>query len=111
MTEDDPGESTDSSANLVLARWIVGLIGAGILLITVVGFIRGRLAWSVEWVGERTVVLTGAREIALGAAYWGALAAVLISAAVAPRPFRRPLVAVGALLIVLAAMLGLASLG
>jgi hypothetical protein len=111
MTGEGPGNANGHSGHFMLARWIIGVVGAGILLNTMVGVIRERLTWSVEWVGERTVVLTGGREIGLGAAYSGALAAVLISAALAPRWFRRPLVALVALLIVLGAMLGLDYLG
>lgn len=94
-----------------LVRWLFGAVGTAIALNTVVGVARGRLTYSVErYVGTDPVALTSASDIALGAVYSAVMAALLLWFAVAPKTFRKPVVAIIGVAVLLAAFAGLDAL-
>lgn len=104
----EPTAAFGRGPSWTVARWLLGVVGAGILVNTFVGIARGRLTYSVErYVGDAPVVLTGRGDIGLGALCSGVAAAVLLAFALAPRLFRRPAVAIVGFIALVAAMSGL----
>jgi hypothetical protein len=99
-------------AHWVIVRCLLGVVGAVIVINTAAGLAQGRLTYSVErYVGDELVALTAPGDMALGALCSGVIGAVLLSFALAPSLYRRPIVVIVSAIAIVAAMVGLDYLG
>jgi hypothetical protein len=90
---DDGDDAAHQRGAHLLARWIMGVVGAGALVQSACGIGTGRLTYSVGEFGDDTRVLTAPGELAQGIVCFAVMGALLCGYAMWPARFHhRPLV-------------------
>jgi hypothetical protein len=86
---DDRGDDPEApAAHLLLARWIMGVVGGAALLQAAWGIGTGRLTYSVGDFGDDTRVLTAPGELTQGVLCFAIMGGLLFGFAMWPQRFQ-----------------------